>query len=329
MRHGIIFYHLYDIHIPFTCIHRMMKHSKHLILFTLLASSSSKTSAFSSTSQQWQWLTSYHTTSTFTSASTLTRDHGFELKAKSSRRAFLVENIVTPAAAAAVVTGGAAITFHPKIANAEEEGSGGDFFKEAQERMAARNAARAAARDEKKSKSKPKPFFSDDSSSEGARSNNNDSNEFVFKAKVQEIQEGIAERKERAILINQEEMKRTEENEFIQELKARSAANKDIYKKEAMRSDKLSNRQFGSQYNRPSYTGVQRSDGSIQMVTAEELETLDKAGRIQEVYEIKVNKDGEEYTDYSKKILKLKGDNPLSSSPSSASVSEVVQLTDN
>ena len=46
----------------------------------------------------------------------------------------------------------------------------------------------------------------------------------------------------------------SEENEFIARLKKQSEANKEKYKQQAIRSDKLSNDQFSSQYDRPSFT---------------------------------------------------------------------------
>ena len=59
------------------------------------------------------------------------------------------------------------------------------------------------------------------------------------------------------------------------------------------------------------------------MVSAEDFEKLKQAGRIQVDYEIGLTKDGQEYIDYSKKYLKLIGEDPTPSSP--AVESEVVQ----
>lgn len=306
----------------------MKHHFDHLILFSLLVTSSK---AFLSSSGGPRPCRRDHD-----HAATATADGRLaEFELKASRRAFLLENIVSLAVAAstsAVVA--TATTLLPQIANAEEGGQagggGGDIFKEAQERMAARSAARSAAR---KAKEEQKSNANAKKSSGAVMdtiATQEDSNEFVFKAKVQEIQEEIAERKERAILLDQQETKRFEENEFILELKARSAANKEKYQKESMQSDKLSSRKFSAQYKRPSYTGVQRNDGSIWMVPADELEVLEKSNRIQVDYEIGVTRDGKEYTDYSKKILKLVGEDPVPttppSSPASATSSEESEI---
>jgi hypothetical protein len=53
------------------------------------------------------------------------------------------------------------------------------------------------------------------------------------------------------------------------------------------------------------------------MVSADELEVLEKSNRIQVEYEIGVTRDGKEYTDYSKKIFKLVGEDPVPTPPSS------------
>lgn len=50
-----------------------------------------------------------------------------------------------------------------------------------------------------------------------------------------------------------------DENDFIAKLKAQSDAKRDVYKKQSQSSDKLSLRQFSSQYDRPSC----RDDGHI------------------------------------------------------------------
>lgn len=217
----------------------------------------------------------------------------FELKA--SRRTFLVESMLV----GTVVTSTIAA---PQLVNAEEGEE--DFFKGAQERFAARSAARAADR-AAKGKSR----------SEQTASGDGDNNEFVFKAKVRQMQDEIAERKERAITLDKEEATRMEESEFIQELKARSAANKDKYLQESKRGDKLSTVQFSSQYKKPSYTGVRRSDGSIKMMLSDEVEELEKANKIKVEYEKGVAKDGNEFTDYSKKTLVLIDLDPEPSKP--------------
>merc|ERR1711862_963697 len=150
---------------------------------------------------------------------------------------------------------------------------------------------------------------------------------FVFSSKVQEIQEGIAERKERAILQDKAETKRSEENEFIKELQARSAANKELYAKQSMRADKLSTDQFNGQYKRPSYQGVRTSDGSIKMILSTEVERLKKVGKIKIDYEVKVDRDGNEFQDLSKKILVLIDDNDKEDSSISSGKTDIDEST--
>ena len=245
-----------------------------------------------------------------TTARSIRRTNAFMFELKASRRSFFVDTMLVVAAA------GTSIIAAPQLANAED---GGDFFKDAQERAAARSAARAANR-AAKGKSKNEPFFRNDSNEQTASGGNGDDNEFVFKAKVQEMQDGIAERKERAIALDKEETIRMEENEFIQELKARSAANKDKYLQESKQVDKLSTKQFSAQYKKPSYTGVRRSsDGSIKMMLSDEVEELEKANKIKVEYETGVTKDGNEFTDYSKKRLVLIDEE---SEPTKSSISE-------
>jgi len=204
-----------------------------------------------------------------------------DFKLQATRRTFLSEKIVAPAAALV------AFTLAPENSIAAEEE--GDLFKGAQARMEARTAARKASRDAK----------------EQAKQNNEDNESFAIADKVQEIQEGIQKRKEQAILFDKQETKRMEENEFIKELQARSASNKERYKQEATRTDKLSPNQFRDQYKKRSYTGVRTSDGSTKMFLAEEVEELEKAGRIKIDYEIGLTKDGTEFVDRSKRILVL------------------------
>ena len=248
-----------------------------------------------------------------TTARSIRRTNAFMFELKASRRSFFVDTMLVVAAA------GTSIIAAPQLANAED---GGDFFKDAQERAAARSAARAANR-AAKGKSKSEPFFRNaaDPNEQTVSGGNGDGddNEFVFKAKVQEIQDGIAERKERAIALDKEETIRMEENEFIQELKARSAANKDKYLQESKQVDKLSTKQFSAQYKKPSYTGVRRSDGSIKMMLSDEVEELEKANKIKVEYETGVTKDGNEFTDYSKKRLVLIDEE---SEPTKSSISE-------
>ena len=244
-----------------------------------------------------------------TTARSIRRTNAFMFELKASRRTFFVDTMLVGAAVTSIIAA-------PQLANAED---GGDFFKDAQERAAARSAARAANR-AAKGKSKSEPFFQNDPNEQTATGGNGDDNEFVFKAKVQEIQDGIAERKERAIALDKEETIRMEENEFIQELKARSAANKDKYLQESKQVDKLSTKQFSAQYKKPSYTGVRRSsDGSIKMMLSDEVEELEKANKIKVEYETGVTKDGNEFTDYSKKRLVLIDEE---SEPTKSSISE-------
>jgi len=93
-----------------------------------------------------------------------------------------------------------------------------------------------------------------------------------------------------------------ETNAFIQRLKMQSEQNRDIYKKEAQSADSLSARQFASQYRRPTYIGVYRSDASVDMLLPGEIDELLQQNKIQVVYGVKVNaKTGEEKPDFSQK----------------------------
>ena len=96
-----------------------------------------------------------------------------------------------------------------------------------------------------------------------------------------------------------------DENDFVARLKAQSDANRDKYKAEAQRPDKLSKRQFRSQYDRPSYIGVRNThDENVRMVLKAELEQLVSDGKVTKSYESKVNKrSGEISDDYSKPIF--------------------------
>ncbi|KAL3939531.1 MAG: hypothetical protein SGBAC_005762 [Bacillariaceae sp.] len=91
----------------------------------------------------------------------------------------------------------------------------------------------------------------------------------------------------------------TEKNEFIARLKKQSDANKEMYTQQAIRSDKLSNGQFSSQYQRSSYVGVRRSNGSYEMVTPGELDELVKSGKVEVAY-------GKVKDDLSKKVYAFK-----------------------
>lgn len=76
------------------------------------------------------------------------------------------------------------------------------------------------------------------------------------------------------------EPSKVEEDDFIARLKAQSDANKEAYKKQAQRPDKLSNGQFSAQYDRPKYFGVQKTDGSYQMFLQPELDKLLADGKV-------------------------------------------------
>mmetsp|Transcript_2741 Transcript_2741/g.7330 ORF Transcript_2741/g.7330 Transcript_2741/m.7330 type:complete len:187 (-) Transcript_2741:67-627(-) len=96
-----------------------------------------------------------------------------------------------------------------------------------------------------------------------------------------------------------------DENEFIARLKAQSEANKDKYKAQSRMNDKLSKRQFASQYDRPSYVGVHTADNeAVKMVLKEQLDQLLADGKVKQTYESKVNKkSGEVSEDFSKPIF--------------------------
>lgn len=281
----------------------MRKHSSKLIVCSLLVGIiASYGNAFITTPPFRDYLTSYRGLVLDSDIDPNFKNvDASQFKLRASRRDFLFDtSIMTPAV---IMT---TLVSEPQIANSA--GEEGDFLQQAQERMTARtakrNAERAAKEEEKKAK---------------------DKNEFVFASKVEQMQNDIAERKEQAVLFNEQETKRSEENEFIQELKARSAANKEKYKKESMRSDKLSTGQFRSQYDRPRFTGLRKNDGSVQMVSDEDLEMLEKSGRVQVEYEIGLTKDGQEYIDYSKKYLKLIGEDPVPSNSPPAIENEVAE----
>jgi hypothetical protein len=99
-----------------------------------------------------------------------------------------------------------------------------------------------------------------------------------------------------------------EANEFIARLKAQSEANKEAYNKKAQRGDKLSTGQFSSQYDRPSYVGVRKDDGSFKMVLKEELKELLASGKAELTYETKIanKKTGEVKDDLSKTVYAFK-----------------------
>jgi hypothetical protein len=99
-------------------------------------------------------------------------------------------------------------------------------------------------------------------------------------------------------------------NDFIQTLKARSDGKRDDYTKQNQDSNttwkKLNTAKFSSQYDRPTFVGVQRADKTFQMVTPEQLEVLKKEGKVYFEYETKLDKKGNEYIDYAQgEILKF------------------------
>jgi len=218
------------------------------------------------------------------------------------RRAFVVESLAKYSAATMIV--GTTATISPNVAHSEEEEGGFDsFIKAAQERSLARQKeaaekSRGAAERRKQAAEKSKNGKAEEEEDGG----------FVFSTKVEEIQADIIERKEKVREFDKQETIRSEENEFVKELKARSKANKEQYMKEAMRADKLSPKQFQDNLNRPSYVGVTRSDGSIKMITSQQFEELEKANRIKVDYESTINKNGKEFVDYSKRVLLLLDD---------------------
>lgn len=99
-------------------------------------------------------------------------------------------------------------------------------------------------------------------------------------------------------------------NDFIQTLKARSDGKRDDYIKQTRDGNttwkKLNTAKFSSQYERPSFVGVQRADKTFQMVTPQELEVLKQEGKVILEYETKLDKKGNEYIDYAQgEILKF------------------------
>jgi len=107
-----------------------------------------------------------------------------------------------------------------------------------------------------------------------------------------------------------------ENNEFISALKAKSEANKELYRQQSRAADKVSGRQLAAQYARPKYVGCERTDGTVKMVTSSEFEELLASGKAEEVYGITKNeKTGVEKIDYfrgkkmyiHKQILRIAG----------------------
>jgi hypothetical protein len=97
----------------------------------------------------------------------------------------------------------------------------------------------------------------------------------------------------------------TENNDFIQMLKARSDANRNANAKEATRKDKLSFSDFRDQYQKPSFKGVRQPNGDIKMYLLEELEALQVAGKIKVENGVKYDKKGNAKADYSQQVYVL------------------------
>lgn len=94
-------------------------------------------------------------------------------------------------------------------------------------------------------------------------------------------------------------------NEFIQQLKARSDANREQYNRQARSAaNKLDSSTFASQYKRPKFIGIRKMDGSsYQMVEARVLDDLMAQGLVIAEYDDKVNKDGVVSPDYAKGVV--------------------------
>eukprot|EP00531_Pseudo-nitzschia_arenysensis_P013568 CAMPEP_0116139172 /NCGR_PEP_ID=MMETSP0329-20121206/13164_1 /TAXON_ID=697910 /ORGANISM="Pseudo-nitzschia arenysensis, Strain B593" /LENGTH=184 /DNA_ID=CAMNT_0003634185 /DNA_START=31 /DNA_END=585 /DNA_ORIENTATION=- len=97
----------------------------------------------------------------------------------------------------------------------------------------------------------------------------------------------------------------TEENELIAQLLKRSEANKDKNAKMSLSRDKLSKRQFSSQYDRPSFVGVHYADSDkVDMILKEDFDKMLASGSVKQTYESKVSKKtGAISDDYSKPIF--------------------------
>ena len=97
----------------------------------------------------------------------------------------------------------------------------------------------------------------------------------------------------------------SDENDLIATLKARSEANRAKNKKLSERGDKLSSKQFASQYDRPSFVGVHSASDTekVTMYLKEDFDKMLASGSVKQSYEQKVNKKtGEVSDDYSKPI---------------------------
>ena len=97
----------------------------------------------------------------------------------------------------------------------------------------------------------------------------------------------------------------SDENDLIATLKARSEANRAKNKKLSERGDKLSSKQFASQYDRPSFVGVHSASDAekVTMYLKEDFDKMLTSGSVKQSYEQKVNKKtGEVTDDFSKPI---------------------------
>lgn len=92
-----------------------------------------------------------------------------------------------------------------------------------------------------------------------------------------------------------------DDNEFIQLLKSRSQG-KDYSTSTngSIGVKSLSSSKFSQQYQRPSFVGVKRKDGSIQMVDSVEAKQLQADGKIVADYETYIDEKGKEHFDYIK-----------------------------
>ncbi len=96
-----------------------------------------------------------------------------------------------------------------------------------------------------------------------------------------------------------------DENDLIATLKARSEANRAKNKNLSERGDKLSSKQFASQYDRPSFVGVHSASDTekVTMYLKEDFDKMLASGSVKQSYEQKVNKKtGEVSDDFSKPI---------------------------
>ena len=96
------------------------------------------------------------------------------------------------------------------------------------------------------------------------------------------------------------------ETDLIAKLKARSEANREKNLKLSQRSDKLSSKQFLSQYDRPSFVGVHDPvDGEkVTMLLKEDFDKMLASGKVKQTYESKVSKKtGEISDDYSRPVF--------------------------